>query len=67
MSDLILDGYVDIVNRAKEYIGAGEVFQVVLARKLGVAFDGEYKAVFMRLLETNPCLTCIILRWVRGE
>ena len=49
-----IDGYVDIVNRAKEYIGAGEVFQVVLARKLGVVFNGEYKAVFMRLLEMNP-------------
>ncbi|MEM0120395.1 MAG: anthranilate synthase component I family protein [Thermoprotei archaeon] len=48
------DGYIDMVRRAKKYIGAGEVFQVVLARKLGVEFNGSYTSVFMRLLEKNP-------------
>jgi len=42
------------VKAAKEYIKAGDIFQVVLSQRFGTEFDGEHFNVFQKLKEINP-------------
>jgi anthranilate synthase component 1 len=49
-----VDGYVAAVRKAKKHIAMGEIFQVVVARKLGITYRGSFKQVFIRLLKRNP-------------
>ena len=42
------------VARAKEHIAAGDVYQVVLSRRLSGRFSGDLLAVYERLRELNP-------------
>ncbi|TEB11814.1 anthranilate synthase component I [Pelotomaculum propionicicum] len=42
------------VRRAKEYIAAGDILQVVLSRRLRVPFTGEPFNVYRRLRALNP-------------
>lgn len=53
-SDTNKDEFVAIVNRAKEYIRAGDIFQVVLSKKLGGRFLGDVFEVYKLLREINP-------------
>lgn len=47
-------GYSDIVNKAREYIFAGDAFQVVLSQQISQSFKGD-PFQFYRLLRTiNP-------------
>lgn len=48
------EGYTQMVRKAKKHIFLGEIFQVVLARKIGVRFLGDYREVFLRLMARNP-------------
>jgi len=42
------------VNSAKEYITAGDIFQVVLSQRFETKFDGDHFKVFQYLKEINP-------------
>ncbi len=42
------------VRDAKEYIKAGDIFQVVLSQRFGTDFDGDQFKVFQRLKKINP-------------
>ncbi|RLI86109.1 MAG: anthranilate synthase component I [Candidatus Altiarchaeales archaeon] len=42
------------VERAKEYIYAGDIFQVVLSQRFGVDFDGDKFQVYSTLKRINP-------------
>jgi len=42
------------VKAAKEYIKAGDVFQVVLSQRFGTDFDGDHFKVFQCLKKINP-------------
>ena len=46
--------YLDMVGRAKEYIAAGDVFQVVLSQRFEAPFDLPPFALYRALRRTNP-------------
>jgi anthranilate synthase component 1 len=48
------DAYKDMVRRAKEYIHAGDVFQVVLSQRFKVPFTLPPFALYRALRRTNP-------------
>lgn len=48
------DGYKDMVARAKEYIGAGDIFQVVLSQRFMTPFSLPPFSLYRALRRTNP-------------
>jgi anthranilate synthase component 1 len=46
--------YMGMVDRAKEYIAAGDIFQVVLAQRFSVPFTLPPFALYRALRRTNP-------------
>ncbi|QBX37490.1 anthranilate synthase component I [Brevundimonas sp. S30B] len=47
-------GFGALVARAKDYIGAGDIFQVVLSHRFSAPFDGDPFAVYRTLRRQNP-------------
>ncbi|MDE3141056.1 MAG: chorismate-binding protein, partial [Pseudomonadota bacterium] len=47
-------GYEALVERAREYIRAGDIFQVVPSQRLSVPFDGRPVDVYRALRALNP-------------
>ncbi len=48
------DQYLAMVRRAKEYIAAGDIFQVVLSQRFEAPFDLPPFALYRALRRTNP-------------
>ncbi len=48
------DHYLDMVRRAKDYIAAGDIFQVVLSQRFEAPFDLPPFALYRALRRTNP-------------
>ncbi|MCR4282699.1 MAG: anthranilate synthase component I [Bauldia sp.] len=46
--------YLDMVRRAKDYIAAGDIFQVVLSQRFEAPFDLPAFALYRALRRTNP-------------
>ena len=46
--------YGDMVKRAKEYIAAGDIFQVVLAQRFSAPYEGDPFAVYRAVRRVNP-------------
>ena len=46
--------FEQIVNKAKEYVHSGDVFQVVLSRRFSFEAKGDYLRVYEKLRELNP-------------
>ena len=46
--------FIDNVLRAKELIGAGEIFQVVLSQRLQAPFTGDCFSLYRKLRKENP-------------
>ncbi len=46
--------YHEVVARAKEYIAAGDIFQVVPSQRFSATFDGDSFAFYRSLRRTNP-------------
>ena len=46
--------YTDSVKRAKEYVHAGDAFQVVLSRRFAFSAEGDELGLYARLRELNP-------------
>ncbi|QGP93721.1 Anthranilate synthase component 1 [Neomoorella glycerini] len=46
--------FIQGVKKAKEYIAAGDIFQVVLSQRLSLPFTGDTLAVYRRLRALNP-------------
>jgi anthranilate synthase component 1 len=53
-SNTSADAYFDMVARAKEYITAGDVFQVVLSQRFSADFNLPPTALYRALRRTNP-------------
>ena len=53
-SNFTHDGYLDAVRRAKEYIAAGDIFQVVPSQRWKQPFDLPPFALYRSLRRTNP-------------
>ena len=58
MSDIDInlnkEQFEQIVNKAKEYVHSGDVFQVVLSRRFSFEAKGDYLRVYEKLRELNP-------------
>ncbi len=61
-ADLAQGAYLDIVERAKEDIRAGEVFQVVLSQRFSLPFTGDGMDVYRALRASNPSPYMYFLR-----
>ena len=48
------ESYKEAVDKIKEYIMAGDVFQVVLAQRMSIPFDGEAINIYRALRQLNP-------------
>ena len=48
------EAYKDSVEKIKEYIMAGDVFQVVLAQRMSIPFEGEPINIYRALRQLNP-------------
>ncbi len=48
------EGFIEAVSKAKEYIAAGDVFQVVLSQRLSVPFNARPIDVYRALRALNP-------------
>ena len=48
------EAYKEAVEKIKEYIMAGDVFQVVLAQRMSIPFEGEAINVYRALRQLNP-------------
>lgn len=46
--------YCSMVNKAKEYIREGDIFQVVLSNRFEAEFQGSLLDVYIKLRTTNP-------------
>ena len=53
-SSLGREGYLEAVERVKEYVLAGDVFQVNISQRLDLPFDGDPMALYATLRQTNP-------------
>jgi len=53
-SSLSQEDYIEAVRKAKEYIRAGEIFQVVLSRRISCPYRGDALALYGALREINP-------------
>jgi len=53
-SNLTKESYMEMVDRAKEYIKAGDIFQVVLSQRLTCPVQDEPFEVYRRLRVINP-------------
>ena len=53
-SNMSADQFMDIVRKGKEYILAGDVFQVVLSQRYAVPFDLPPLALYRALRRINP-------------
>jgi anthranilate synthase component 1 len=47
-------GYHNAVVKAKEHIMAGDIFQVVLSRKITIPFTGDPLCIYRRIRSINP-------------
>jgi para-aminobenzoate synthetase component I len=48
------EAYVAMVNRAKEYIAAGDIYQVCLAHRFSAPFTGDPWSLYLALREASP-------------
>jgi len=54
VSGFTREGFIDAVERSKEYIRAGDIFQVVLSQRLSVPFVARPVDVYRALRALNP-------------
>jgi len=53
-SDTTREEFIEGVKRAKEYIKAGDIYQVVLSKKLHAKYSGDLFRVYRALRRLNP-------------
>jgi anthranilate synthase component 1 len=56
------EGYHEMVKRAKEYIRAGDIFQVVLSQRFRIALQVEPFEIYRQLRRINPSPYLFFLR-----
>ncbi|MBI5765361.1 MAG: aminodeoxychorismate synthase component I [Planctomycetes bacterium] len=61
------EDYLENVRRIVDYIRAGDVFQVNLARRYRVRCAASPAAIYQRLCETNPAVYSAYLSGVSGD
>ena len=61
-SSLTRDGYHEMVKRAKEYIEAGDIFQVVLSQRFQLPLQVDPFLIYRHLRQINPSPYLFFLR-----
>lgn len=54
LSNMTHDAYIKMIMRAKEYISAGDIYQINLSQRLSIPVSGDAFTLFQRLRETHP-------------
>ncbi len=54
VSDFTHDGYIDAVEKAKQYITDGDIMQVVLSQRLSIPFSASPMDLYRALRTLNP-------------
>ena len=54
ISDCSDEDYLKMINKTKEYLQGGEIFQAVISRKFGTSFKGDEFNVYRALRMINP-------------
>lgn len=57
------DSYVEAILRAKEYIAAGDIYQVNLSQRFCAELAVDAWSLYLRLRQTNPAPFCGYLRF----
>jgi len=57
------EGYLAAIARAKEYIAAGDIFQVNLSQRFSLAWPGDAFELYLRLRVLNPAPFAAFLRF----
>jgi anthranilate synthase component 1 len=65
-SNFSLAEYKDIVGKAKEYIAAGDIFQVVLSQRLSRHTDAHPFSIYRALRMHNPSPYMVFMRFPGG-
>ena len=65
-SNTTREEYHDMVNRAEEYIRAGDIFQMVPAQRLETSFTGDALDLYRTLRFINPSPYMFCLRFPEG-
>ncbi len=66
-SNFTRDGYLRAVRRAREYIAAGDIFQVNLSQRFSGVCPSDGLAVYCRLQEVNPAPFAAYLKYPELE
>ncbi|MGD9638994.1 MAG: anthranilate synthase component I [Alphaproteobacteria bacterium] len=53
-SNMTLEAFKNMINKAKEYINAGDIFQVVLSQRFKIPFNKNPFGLYRALRRTNP-------------
>jgi len=65
-ANFTLDEYKDIVKKAKEYIAAGDIFQVVLSQRLSRRTSAHPLGIYRALRMHNPSPYMVFMRFPGG-
>lgn len=63
MSNITKKAFVENVNRAKEYICAGDIFQVVLSQRFTIPVAEDPLTIYRRLRRVSPSPYMFLLRY----
>jgi anthranilate synthase component I len=63
LSNTTRDEYFKMVNRAKEHIGAGDIFQMVPSQRFEARFEGNPLSLYraLRFINPSPYMFCVRL------
>lgn len=53
-SNMTRQAYLNMIDRAKDYISAGDIYQINLSQRLSIPVSGDPFDLFQRLSETHP-------------
>jgi aminodeoxychorismate synthase component I len=67
IANMTRDEYVHRVERALEYIRAGDIYQVNLAQRFSADWSGDPAVLYDRLCQTNPAMFAAYMGWDHGE
>jgi anthranilate synthase component 1 len=66
VSNFTQDGYCQVVRQAKEYIAAGDIFQVVLSQRLSRRTEAHPFSIYRALRMHNPSPYMVFMRFPGG-
>jgi para-aminobenzoate synthetase component I len=59
--------WLKMIRRAKDYVAAGDIFQVNLSQRVSMKVEGTPWALYERLREANPASYAAYMAWHEGK